>query len=157
LLAFAVCVLFAAVVNVGALLLSRWNARRRGIAVRRALGARARDILSLCIAESIVLSVAGRLLGLLRGSWSAPALWAIRPLTAVGSWYRQLTSVEPQTADVRVWLVVVSVGVVVCVACSLIPFASFGARRVGAAWGSAGATAPNHTTMGVRVTLQSIL
>lgn len=131
LLAFAACVLFASVVNVGALLLSRWNARRRVIAIRRALGARARDILSLCIAESMVLSVGGSLLGLVLGSWSAQALWAIRPVTAAGSWYRQLTSVERPTVDVRVWVVVVSVGVFVCVACSLIPFASLGTRRVG--------------------------
>src|SRR4030095_16611828 len=58
------CVLAIACVNLSNLLLTRANARRKEYAVRAALGASRLQIARQALAESLVLSVAGALVGL---------------------------------------------------------------------------------------------
>ncbi|MBV6520097.1 MAG: Macrolide export ATP-binding/permease protein MacB [Gemmatimonadaceae bacterium] len=69
--------------------------RTREIGVRKALGARRRDILSQFIVESIVLAIVGSILGILAGTGLAKLISAVSPLPA----------------EVALWSVIVAVAV----------------------------------------------
>jgi len=69
--------------------------RTREIGVRKALGARRRDILSQFIVESTVLAIVGSILGILAGSGLAKLIAAVSPLPA----------------EVALWSVIVAVTV----------------------------------------------
>jgi putative ABC transport system permease protein len=67
-------VLLIGCANVASLLIARMVARERERAVRIALGASRAKLISHVLAEAVLLAGAGGLLGLLLGSWTAPAI-----------------------------------------------------------------------------------
>ena len=72
-------VLLIACANIANLLLARGAARAREISIRAAIGAGRRHLLAHALAESLVLAVAGGLLGLLVGYWGVALLAAYGP------------------------------------------------------------------------------
>ena len=77
--------------NVCILLLARATVRQREIAIRISMGASARRILRQLLTESVVLALAGGLLGVLLAYRSVPAIVALMPQYSV-----------PHEADIRV-------------------------------------------------------
>jgi putative ABC transport system permease protein len=103
-----VFVLLIACVNVASLLSARGVARRRELAIRRALGASRWRLLRQLVTESMVLSIAGCWLGILVAVWSVQLLAAIAP--------RNL----PRIHEVSVDMTVLGIALVAAVLAALI-------------------------------------
>ncbi len=72
--------------NLANLLLARGMNRSRDLAVRVALGASRRRIVSMLLAESLVIACGGALLGLLVAPWLTGAVLRILPSGELGGW-----------------------------------------------------------------------
>lgn len=82
LLAFLGATLLAVLIaclNVATLLLARWNARQREMAVRSALGGGRWALVRLLLLETLLLAVLGAGIGLLLGPWATRAFVSLAP------------------------------------------------------------------------------
>lgn len=108
-------VLLIACGNIGSLMLTRASGRRRELAIRSALGAGTGRLLSQLVCESLVLSAAGGVLGILLASWilSGLSTWLTTrvPLPLMGQ-----VSVDPS-----VLLFAGAITLLTTMVCSLAP------------------------------------
>jgi predicted permease len=107
------CVLAIACVNLSSLLLARLNARRQEFTVRFVLGARRRHLVQQTLTESLLLALAGSLIGV------PLAAWATRLLARLHTFGVPLL----QSASVDYVALAVTIGLttVAGVACGLLP------------------------------------
>ncbi|HUQ88098.1 MAG TPA: ABC transporter permease, partial [Vicinamibacterales bacterium] len=108
-------VLLIACGNIGSLMLTRASTRRRELAIRSAIGAGTGRLLTQLIAESLMLSIAGGVLGVLLASWILSGL-----ATWVGS-RLPIPLLSQVTIDPTVMLFAAIVTVFTTVICGLAP------------------------------------
>lgn len=73
------CVILITCANVAGLNIVRASARRKELAIRTALGASRRQLLTELLLESLLLAAAGGALGLLAGSWGVDLITSVLP------------------------------------------------------------------------------
>ena len=106
-------VLLVGCANIASLLLARGMGRERELAVRSAMGARRRHLVTLLLVESLVLATGGALLGLLLSGWGVDAIVATNP-EPLPYWFHI-------GADARTLLFVSLLTVATALACGLVP------------------------------------
>jgi len=106
-------VLAIACANVASLLLGRGAARRRDLALRRALGASRARIIRQLVTESVVLSVTGAAAGVVLASWGSASLLSLTPPDMAG--------ITRSGIDARVLLFTLGIAITVGVAFGLVP------------------------------------
>lgn len=85
-LAMVGLLLLSACANVASLFISRMSVRQREIAIRLALGARRWQLIRQLLMESLVLSLASGLFGLVFSVWIVQGLIGLVPADALGGW-----------------------------------------------------------------------
>lgn len=113
LMAAVACVLLIACANLGNLMLGRTAARRKELAIRTALGAARGRLIRQIVTETLVLAVAGSILGLLL------AFWATEFFLQVGG--DAIPRPEAITIDGRVVLFTLALAVVAAILAGLVP------------------------------------
>ncbi len=124
-----VFVLAIACANVASLLLGRSVARRRDIALRRAIGASRVRIVRQLLTESIVLALAGGVAGVAIGAWGASALAALAPADA---------ALAGATIDARGLLFTFAVAILVGIAFGVAPAVELSGRGLSQALAEGG-------------------
>ena len=108
-------VLLIACANIGSLMLSRASSRRRELAVRAALGAGMKRILRQLVTESLLLSIAGGLVGIGLAAWA---------LNALVGWIQDrlpLPLLSEITLDPTVLVFAAGITILTAVVCGLAP------------------------------------
>ena len=105
--------LLIACANIANLMLARTASREREIAIRLALGASRFRVLRLLLGESLLLSIAGGLLGLLLALWGTDALIALAP--------ENIPRLNEVGIDVRVFSFTLIIAVITGVIFGVIP------------------------------------
>jgi putative ABC transport system permease protein len=113
LLAASGLVLLIATVNVACLLFAHATARRTEVAVRLALGAEKARVVRQFLTESILMAVAGALIGLVLGVWAKDLL-----IVFMG---KSLPMVGPITLDLRVLAFTFALAILTGIAFGLLP------------------------------------
>jgi putative ABC transport system permease protein len=106
-------VLLIACANVANLMLAQATTRRREIAIRMALGARRWAIARQMLAESLLLALAGGLLGVLGAVWGVEALSKLLP--------ESLSKLQAISVDSRVFLFTLGVTVLTAIVFGAVP------------------------------------
>ena len=110
----ALLVLLIACANLANLMLARGQAREREFAVHRALGADARRVMRSVLAEAMVISAAGTLIGLLAARPAIALLTALAPS-------RLLPATSDPAIDLRIVAVIIVAGVLTLFLAGLVP------------------------------------
>lgn len=113
LLAASSLLLLIACINVANLMLARSTARGREVAVRGAIGASRQRIVALFLAESLILSIGGTVVGLAVGTLSVKGLLAWSPV--------EIPRADHVALDLRVFLVALGATIVTTLAFGLGP------------------------------------
>jgi putative ABC transport system permease protein len=124
-------VLAIACANVAGLLLGRGAARRRDLALRRALGATRVRVIRQLLTEATVLSAAGAVAGIAIAWWGASALGALAPTDFMGD--------RPIALDARVLVFALAASIVCGLAFGAVPALQLSRDALSGALGEGGA------------------